>query len=275
VTSLAFSTGRVLYTGASSLEEALWHAHLDRLLIGRVPQTVIEETRTRDGLRQWHFAARSIESIVGFYNFKVVNIVSNGVISNQMLNLAGILADHNEVSDWEPATFPALKMRLLPSICPGLSRRCTASIFDTGRCLVAGCRREEDGYAAFDYLVKLVRKYIDPDAPERRENRYRYRIDQLKKYAQRRNQRSRQFLSAEERNVGSGSTAAAFNEEEDELFNEIEFLLSAGRPAPASGSDPDQIIVVDAANEEEFNFSFDEEQLKDILENVMPNEAQV
>lgn len=109
-------------------------------------------------------------------SIQVVNIVSDGIVSEEPLDLKRMSADHAEIADYDPEIFPGLRLTIEKERVPGLQRQCKAGIFDSGKAIIMGTRNESDTLRAHHYLRKFVAQYIDHDRPSDLRDIYNYRI---------------------------------------------------------------------------------------------------
>lgn len=129
--NIVFSTGQLLVTGAKSTE------------IGRVSAHMFVDRINQD-LGYW----------LQVVNFQIVNIVGSFGLGFE-LNLDLFYSRHKPYSQWDPETFKGL--RWTPTL-PGLSTL-TFVLFDTGKCVLTGGRKESDLSDAYNQVLSYLEQY--------------------------------------------------------------------------------------------------------------------
>lgn len=181
-TFLVFASGVVIGPGCKSYYSAKYLGHCIRIMIESVPQPVvlIDESNPRRRKLQ----LRTLQGLTRFDKFKVINIVANGSLNDQSIDLARQERD-NENLIWNPRYFPGLKVLVTEMEVPELGDRLvTVQEFDkkaNGVCM--GGKKASHVYLSFQYVANLVKGYVDFNVPEESSQRYDYRCARKKELA--------------------------------------------------------------------------------------------
>ena len=150
-TQLIFGSGNIVCTGGKNIRNSC--------LACRYCVNILQ----RSGLR------------VGFYNFKIQNIVGSTGIDDP-INLMQIKHDYGPFTSYEPELFPGLIFRLR-------SPRIVFLLFRSGRIVVTGAKTEAQLFKYWEGFYKTVLiKYVDHSSKLKCSSEYRY-LNDKKDYA--------------------------------------------------------------------------------------------
>jgi len=189
--ALIFPNGKIVMTGKTTPESALFTLHAYRNTLGNVTQKVLvyEEAEKNDGVpagtppRLLGIYPCYLKTLLGFCNFRVVNTVGSGPVVrnvNETVSLASIAKDFPQMTNWKPEIFPGLKFKLPNGnpILPG-GKKCTAHIFER-RIVLMGPQPAENIEIAYSFFLQLIKNYIETNNELfDHGNRYVHRIKEM------------------------------------------------------------------------------------------------
>lgn len=178
-TSSKETSGVFVLTACKSYHQALYAMQQLRLLVEGMQAPVL----VCDPGIVPHFELSTMAPFAMFHDFKIVNVVAAGLVSDTPIELFAILRAYSEIgaANWEPEKFPAAKLTIKshPEECPLSISEVTAHLFDTGKYVIMGGRYDSDIFIAHEYLERLVKGYTDVNLPRDTLKRTSYRKNQL------------------------------------------------------------------------------------------------
>ena len=179
-TVLFFANGKVVITGKVTVQGALFGLHMCRIKLGKIPQPVILKRKNEQGRYVKELRLCYLKTLLGFSRFAVQNIVGSGLLvkPGETVDLAALHKAYPETS-WDPEIFPGLKFHL----CRGndvlpKGFKCTAHIFE-GKIVIMAPKTAEEVKIAYDHFLELVKPFVVASSKEYKENRYKYRYNQM------------------------------------------------------------------------------------------------
>lgn len=111
------------------------------------------------------YAFSTLEKVMKFQDFSIVNVVGCGIASTKTIDLALISIILNTYcSSYDPESFPGLKFVIHQKYCPIRLKECIAHIFDSGNIVFMGAPCKEDVIYAFMFVKCIVRYFVDQKA---------------------------------------------------------------------------------------------------------------
>jgi len=181
-TFLVFTSGVVVGPGCKTYYSAKYLSHCVRIMIESVPQPVVVRDE-KNGNRTLQL--RTLQGLTSFVDFKVRNIVANGSLNDQSIDLAKQEQDNEELI-WNPRYFPGLKVLVTEKQVPELRDVVvTVQEFDkTANGVCMGGRKVKHVHLSFQYVSECVKDYVDFNVPKESSERYAYRYQRKKELAQ-------------------------------------------------------------------------------------------
>lgn len=199
---LVFGNGKLVVTGGKSGNNVKHAAYQYRRLLMKIhtlvrvlnndgtPMLVGDDEvvtnpafpkRPSPGVKRQVYAITSMEKLMKFKNYNLVNVVGSGLASIKPIDLAlmrNIMT--TSVSEWEPEIFPACKMKIPDKYVPLSVPKCTTHIFDSGACVIMGATCNEDVMNLFLFLKCVVKYFIDDQIGQTKiTSKFHYRLGQI------------------------------------------------------------------------------------------------
>lgn len=178
-TALFFSNCKMVMTGTTTPESALFALQMYRLSLSRVLQPVIVSDASFDPPRETYEICY-LKTILDFTGFKGTNTVGSGPIAKDgyTVDLSALIEVYPE-TNWNPEIFPGLKFHLPEgnNVIPG-GKKCTAHLFE-GRIVLMGLEVPDHIVVAYYFFLELVKPFLDKSSPDYEEDKYSYRYKQM------------------------------------------------------------------------------------------------
>lgn len=202
---LVFENGNIVTTGLTSGNDVKYGQYQYRLQLMNVkqmvkvlnndgtPMTASEDEleqpvnstgvlpKMRPDVRKELYTLTTMEKLMEFKNYSVVNVVGSGKGSAQPIDLSlfsNIMTTSR--SEWEPEIFPAIKYQLTRKYCPLSVPKCTAHIFDSGAMVFMGATCQEDVINGFLFLKCIIKQFVDRKANYQNiSDKFKYRLNQI------------------------------------------------------------------------------------------------
>ena len=176
-TCLLFSTGNMVVTGAKTKQGSILAAHRYRLLIEKIPQTVIA-VNEKTGERIEKIV--TLERYTQFANFRVVNVVGCSTLLDRNINLRDLERSNGKETGWDPEIFPGLLCSIKSNEeCPLSVPECTAHVFTTGKGVIMGVKTKKEVNTAHRFLKKMVSRFVEETDTTKATERFFYKLKVL------------------------------------------------------------------------------------------------
>lgn len=199
-TVLLFDNLKVVMTGKTTPESALFALHMYRLMLGRVPhpvllcknpvlsaQIALHNTTSDNNITTLHKNQEGedekvvlcfLTSLMDFSLFTVQNTVGSGPITKEGYNVqTTLLHACYKNTKWDPESFPAVGFIVYKSNLVIAGKSFTVHIFEEKIVLMGltGKSSAADMKIAHEYFVELIKPFVRPYTPEYLNSRFEYR----------------------------------------------------------------------------------------------------
>ncbi|SJK86324.1 transcription initiation factor TFIID TATA-box-binding protein [Babesia microti strain RI] len=131
-TSLMFQTGRIMITGAKTIEDA-------KIGAKRIVKLLLKVLKSEN---------------IRFKNFKIENIIATADCCLPV-RLESLARDYREFCSYEPELFAGLVYRCPPT----RNTKAVLLVFVSGKIIITGCKSMREVHRVFTYMYPILRQY--------------------------------------------------------------------------------------------------------------------